>query len=465
MKLDPLRAKLEATGLSLEFFVKGNIQVYMVGGCIRDALLGREIVDLDFAVEGSGLEYARSFSEQLGATFVPLKLDEGRVVYKKNWVFDFSGLGTNGITDDLQKRDFTINAMAIELNHVLQGKWRLIDPTSGLKDLQSKKIRMTARESLIQDPLRILRAFRFASQLDFEIDIETRRALKNHSELLTKVAAERISYEFFLILQGESSWRYVKEMSESTVLMVLLPELKEMDKLPELELLDHSICSLKELEEILVGKRKIFDELEPRLGSYFEYEKRRPLLKLATLLHDIGKPYTFSTDEKGGIHFYGHDTLSEKLLVPILKDRLRMSRREVITVTRLVRYHMRPHLLGREKELTPRAMRRFFSDLGEEWVGVLLLAFADALATENGDVAKLERLISQLIRFRAQEEVKGRAEKLISGNDLIEELQLEPGPIFRKILERVKEEQLEGNITTREEALELVRKMLGEDSN
>ncbi len=466
MELEKLTTRLEEAELPTRFLREKKHEIYLVGGCIRDTLLGRETIDFDFAVEGSGLEYAKLFAESLNATFVPLKLDEGRVVYRRRLVFDFSGLGTNKIEEDLRKRDFTINAIAARLEDILQRKWRLIDPTSGVKDLQSKKIRMVSQNSLPDDPLRILRAFRFASQLDFEIDGKTLKAAKANSHLLTRVAGERISCEIFLILQTESSWSYVKKMSDSNILLVLFPELRQMDKLlPRIELLEHSIFCLKELEGILAGERKVgFDKMELQVRSYFEWKRKKPLLKLATLFHDIGKPDTFSADKEGKIHFYGHDLLGEKLLVPILKERLRMSKRETTTITHLVRYHMRPHLLGREKELTQRAMRRFFADLQEEWVGVLLLAVADALATENGDVSKLKRLILQLVRFREEQEEKGKIQRLISGDDLIRELHLEPGPEFREILERVEEEQLEGRISTREEALELLRKMLGESN-
>jgi poly(A) polymerase len=463
MDLGILRAKLEEIGLPFELFGNGGSRVYLVGGCIRDAILKREITDFDFAVEGSGVEYARLFSEKLGATFVPLKLDEGRVVYRKTWTFDFSGLGGHEIEKDLWERDFTINAMAIELWHLLRGEWRLMDPTSGAKDLRSKRIRMTSEQSMVEDPLRILRTFRFASQLDFAIDVDTRKAVRRHKRLLTVVAGERIWHELSLILQTGRSWRWVEEMGESGVLSVLLPEFDAMRTYPELDLMHHSILSLKELEAILSGERiTVFGGMERELRRYFNWRQRKPLLKLATLLHDIGKPPTFSADEKGGIHFYGHDTLGQELLSPILKERLRMSRREIDTITRLVRYHMRPHLLGREMELTQRAMRRFFTDLGEEWLGVILLAFADALATGNGGVSQLEHLTSQLVSFRKKEEKKGKVERLIGGTDLIDELHLQPGPLFRHILERVEEEQLEGAIRSREEALDLVRKILEE---
>jgi len=463
MDLGRLRVKLEEVGVPFELFGNKRSRVYLVGGCIRDAILGREITDFDFAVEGSGMKYAQLFSEKLDATFVPLKLDEGRVVYRKTWTFDFSGLGGHDIEKNLWKRDFTINAMAIELWDLLQGEWRLTDPTSGLKDLRSKRIRMTGEQSLVEDPVRILRTYRFASQLDFTIDVETLRAVSRHKRLLTGVAGERICHEVFLILHTGKSWRWVEEMAESGVLFALLPELDVMKTCAELDLLHHSILSLKELEAILSGERKtVFGALESELRRYFSWKARKPLLKLATLLHDIGKPGTFSADERGGIHFYGHDTLGQELLSAILKERLRMSKREIETITRSVRYHMRPHLLGREKELTQRAMRRFFTDLGEEWLGVLLLAFADALATENGGVSQLEDLTSRLVNFRREVERKAKVERLIRGTDLIDELHLQPGPLFRRILERVEEEQLEGTIRSREEAMELVRKILEE---
>jgi len=360
MGLERLREELQRTGIPVEHLAPEKKRVYLVGGCIRDALLGRHIVDFDFVVEDSGINYAEDLARKVGGRFVPLKLDEGRVVYKRSLVLDFSGLGTRKIEDDLRDRDFTINAMAVELQDLLHARWRILDPCSGMEDLSSKVIRTVAEDSLVKDPVRLLRAFRFASELDFVIEGNTMNALKLHRDLIRGVAGERISYELKLILQSDASWKQVDEMGEVSLLVTLFPELREMDTLlPEIELLTHSIASLRELEGLLSGTRESIDRLKPWSASYFHWKHRKPLLKLATLLHDIGKPNTLSSDKKGRVHFYGHDMLGEKLLHPILKERLRLSNAEVEAITRLVRYHMRPHLLGREEELTPRAMRRF----------------------------------------------------------------------------------------------------------
>ncbi len=339
----------------------------------------------------------------------------------------------------------------------------MIDPTGGLSDLDAKMIRMSSAQSLVEDPLRILRAFRFASQLDFRIDPETRRAIEEYRESLESVAAERVANELLLLLGADGSWRSIKGMADSRILQSVFPVLQEMDELlPGIRLLEHSIISLRELERIVEGRgESVFDRLKPELEEYFESERKKPLLKLAALLHDIGKPRTLSrTAEDGGVHFYGHDTVGEELLRGFLKDRLRMSKRDVNIVACLVRHHMRPHLLAGEPDLTERAIRRFLRDLGEEWLGVLLLAVVDALATDNGDTVKLQDLVTEVTRFRAEEAKKRHLERLITGDDLIEEFNLTPGPPFKEILDEIEEEQAEGRIRTREEALDFVREML-----
>ena len=165
---------------------------------------------------------------------------------------------------------------------------------------------------------------------------------------------------------------------------------------------------------------------------------------------------------EGVTHFYGHERIGVAKANSMAKERLRLSKRETKTLTALIASHMRPHLLSREEQLTPRAMRRFWRDSEEEGIGILLLAYADALASREREGTGLERTTSELLSFHLEEKRKPKPERLITGDDLIEELRLKPSPLFKAILKEVEERQLEGEVKTKDEALSLARKLSSE---
>jgi poly(A) polymerase len=429
--------------------------IYLVGGTIRDIYLGRQPLDYDFAVAGSGVDVAKEFARKIRGKFVLLSQsdDEARVVYQKQIFFDIAGLKGKTIISDLNKRDFTINALATPLKN---GKpyfslGEIIDHFSGLKHLEKKQIIPVSEKSLLLDPLRVLRAFRFALELNFKVNEKVIQLIDNLS--LANVAPERIGYEMMRIMEAKKSFQYIKILSDLGILRQIFPEANPLFDNPDL--LKHSLNTYKKIEE-LIGRKSFFTQFTIEFTNYFSaMPKRRALLKLAGLLHDIAKPQTEFKTEKGDVHFYGHDNMGAQITEKMLKTHLRLSRKETMMIQKLISFHMRLHLLATAPVLTDRAIRKFFRDLEDEYFGLMILTFADGFATA-GQTKHLEAAISRMIELKRQYDAKRRIARLITGHDLIA-LGLKPGPIFKTILTEMEELQIEGKIKTKEEGIEYLK--------
>ncbi|MEO0136335.1 MAG: HD domain-containing protein [candidate division WOR-3 bacterium] len=420
-------------------------KLYLVGGTIRDLFLGIKPKDYDFAVSGSGINFARRVAKTIKGAFVLLSAedDEARVV-KDGIIYDFIGF-KDDIINDLNRRDFTINALAVDLDNL-----ELLDPAGGLKDLRNRIIRPTTKSSLQEDPLRILRAFRFALELNFKIDETFYLLAQNIS--LQDIAAERIGYEFIRITSADHSYEMILKMNEMGLFQQLFPE---AGKIIEDQLLwGHSLNTYRALEILM--EKGFFKNLEPEFSNYFALDKRKALLKIAGLFHDVAKPDTFLIKE-GDVHFYGHDTKGARIVEVIGYKRLKLSRNDVQVMKKLVKEHMRPHLLAANQELTDRAIRRFFRDLGEDYFGAMMLAWADGYAT-GGRTRHLEKIFIRMIELKRADEAKPKVERLVNGYDLIA-IGLKPGPIFKIILQELLDLQLEGKIKTKEEGLTIAKEI------
>lgn len=429
--------------------VKGNRAVFLVGGAIRDIILGREPADFDFCVCGSGIEFAQEFARRVRAKLVILSEpdDEARVVYRKKFIFDFNGYGNGTITSDLLRRDFTINALATELPAVNN----LIDPFGGVADIRARVIRPVAENSLALDPLRFLRALRLALELKFTVHPSVYEQAEKIS--LKHTAPERIGMEFLRILEASGFPPYLEKLHQLSHLSEILPELAPL--LSEEELWQHTLRTCYKTDEILTNTN-FFSRFKPEWHAYFDsFPYRRALLKLAGLLHDIAKPHTRFTSKKGEVHFYGHDSLGAKLTVAIGYNRLRLSRPQIKMIRTLVKEHMRLHLLATAPELTERAIRRYFRDLEDEAFGLMILCYADGWATA-GRTTHLEQTITRMIEQARAEAAKAKIKRLVTGDDLIA-LGMKPGPVFKVILQELEDLQVEGKITTKEEGLEYLK--------
>jgi poly(A) polymerase len=420
--------------------LKGKRDLYLVGGTVRDILLDIEPKDYDFAVSGSGLSFARSFARKITGTYVLLsrKDNEARVV-KDGTIYDFIGIGKKDILDDLQRRDFTVNAMAINCDTL-----DFFDPHDGRKDLIKRIIRPTTEFSLDQDPLRILRGFRLALELDLDLSRKFLKLAKTVS--LQKVAAERIGYEILIIMSSPQSFKKILKMNELGFFKQIFPEAVKI--IEDTYLWSHSLNTYQAIEKLM--HNSFFTNIEPEFSKYFAEPRRIPLLKLAGLFHDVAKPDTFLLKE-GEVHFYGHDTKGAKIAQVLGYKRLKLSRRDVAVFRRLVKEHMRLHLLATNSELTDRAIRRFFRDLGPDYFGAMMIAWADGYATA-GWTSHLERVFMRMIELKRADDAKPKVERLVNGYDLIA-LGLKPGPKFKVILQELLDRQLEGRIKTKEEGL------------
>jgi poly(A) polymerase len=463
--------------------LKADQQLYLVGGALRDSLLGRSSDDFDFAVSGSGLEFAEVVARSVRSRLVVLSRpdDEARVVVG-GLTLDFNGIGDRGIEADLARRDFSLNAIAAELT--TDGLGPLIDPHDGQADIKRRVIRPVSEASLSGDPLRLLRAFRIAAELGFTIDPAVFELGARSS--LRQTAPERIGAELLRVMNRPGSFEALRKLHELGRLAEILPEL-----VPILEddlLREHSFRTYGKVEE-LVDRPGFFGRFDPEWQRYFDewgaaeppaddteevsaddlpsaagHEPaaaqqgapyRRALLKLAGLLHDVAKPETRFVTTEGEMHFYGHDSLGAKIVARIGRDRLRLSRDQTRMLETLTQEHMRLHLLATAPDLSERAIRRYFRDLGEEALGLMILCYADGWATA-GRTGHLEETITRMIDQKRAEDAVVRVARLVDGNDLIA-LGLRPGPAFKVILQELEDLQIEGKIATKEDGLDYLK--------
>jgi poly(A) polymerase len=435
----------------------GKRKLYLVGGAVRDLLLEREILDLDFAIQGSGTKFASSTARKLKGAFVPLseQEDEARVVVRKELILDFKGF-EQSITEDLSIRDFTINAMALDVNKILEGKrsTALIDPFGGIADIERNLIRKVGPDSIRYDPLRILRAYRFAAQFGFRIDPAIEREAEETS--LKDVARERIAYELMLILSYPHIYPSINRM-------ILSGLLQQVFTFPEFwsdyDIRSHSLLVFSALERILYHEFHLYHpHIREMIAQITADPHRTALLKIAALFHDVCKPETRMRDDAGILHFYGHDTKGAKKIRSALSKDLRFSNQDSERVEQITARHMHLHLIATAPQLTERAMRRFTRMCEDVSPDIMILDIADGFATA-GRTGHLERTIVKILELAAEDAKRAAFKPLVTGHDLIA-LGLEPGPIFKVILSELEELQWERKITTKKEGLAVVKEKL-----
>jgi poly(A) polymerase len=455
-------------------------QVFLTGGTVRDLIIQRPPADIDITVDRHAGKWAARFSKLTGGTFIPLGREEdaARVVTRKTTV-DFSSfrLGAQTIEQELKKRDISINSMAVSIldfcanpSASISSCLEIIDPVGGLRDIDNKCIRITSPRSFSEDPLRLLRIFRFSAILNFFIDPESLADVSRQKQLLSQVSSERITHECNLIMASERAYETFRLMARHGLLFQIIPELEagqgmQQPESHHLDVFEHNLEALCWIEKIIKNPAAFYPGSAPFFNEYLDSANKTVQLKWAALFHDLGKPSTYgiNEDKDNRIIFYNHDNAGAELVKKI-SSRLKWSRDASIRIATLVAHHMRPfHLCNvqRESELSTKACLRIIKAVKDELPGLFLLSMADSLAGQGtGRPNRIEEELHQLFN-RVNHVQKSHVmpvqsrPPLITGRDLISKLGLTPGPIFKKILLMLEEAHMENTISTREEALAL----------
>jgi len=454
-----------------------DLPVYIVGGAVRDGLLGRPLGDVDLVCrDPAGLARHLARSEDTAA--VPFLKRPAMPCYRvldrrhPHHYVDITGIQGGSLHADLRRRDFTINAMALPLDRD-GNTGDLIDPLDGRTDLATGLVRATGPGVFKADPIRILRGVRLAAVLGFTVDGTTRAHMQAASSLTAAAAGERLRVELERILSCSDAGDHVRLLDDVGVLSALFADIATMqgclqNAYHHLDVWTHSLAVLDGCDTLLSDLTALCGKHKARVDRWLAAGGRHWLLKFAALFHDIGKPAARRRDVPGGpFHFRGHDRLGSEKIKAVC-ERLKLAGRERAFVQALVAEHMNVLFLSRT-EVRPRTLMRWFRRHGEDMLAMILLSLADMEAT-RGPLAKASarrqhrqwaaRTISA---YYDHLQPRISAQPLINGNDLLD-MGLLPGPAVGRILAAVREAQDEGWVTDRDQALALARR-LNEEKN
>ncbi|MFH1715005.1 MAG: hypothetical protein ABH857_02280 [Elusimicrobiota bacterium] len=462
-------------------------EIYLVGGFLRDYILGNVTLDIDCVVSKNAKKAAELFQKKHGGALVVLDEDEEtyRIVHKTqagDYYIDFTTMHGKNLKEDAKRRDFTFNALYWKVSEECDFQ-NVVDYAGGLKDLKGGIIRMMAESAFKEDSLRIIRAFRFSSQYKFKIDAGTKKVIAQHVELLKNVSQERIHDEWVKICAAGNTFKIIKQMDDIGILDVIFPEITEIRK--DLEyyyhkygLWGHSLEVLYCFEFIINNLTKIFKK--SRASFFLEYVKpvnMRVCFILNCLFHDLGKPDTLKIiDEK--VRFFGHEEISRQQIGFIMK-RLRFSNKDKAVAQLLAKYHMYiGNMVAQAGTVTEKAYYRFFKRAGDAAKGVMLFTLADCLASIRGiqkksfedgisldecgskNFADYQKFIERIIDWFDKKEKIINKKPIIDGNEIMTKFGLPQSKLIGEILNAIAEARVEGKIKTKKDAYAFVKKFL-----
>jgi len=438
---------------------KLDLPAFLIGGYVRDLLLGRSSKDIDFMCIGSGLELAKAVADKLG--------NDSEVIYFKNfgtamikwrgYELEFVGarresyrsdsrkpLVEDGtLEDDQNRRDFTINAMALGLN---ENFGELIDPFDGLKDLKRKIIRTPLAPDITfsDDPLRMMRAIRFASQLNFDIEAATFEGISNNAERINIVSMERVTDELNKIIMSPVPSYGFKLLYISGLLKYIFPELVELQGVETIQDKSH--------KDNFYHTLQVLDNVSERSDDLW--------LRWAAILHDIAKPATKRFHAKQGWTFHGHEDKGARM-VPGIFRRMKLPMNEKMKfVQNLVKLHLRPIPLVKE-HVTDSAIRRLMFDAGDDLEALMMLCRADVTSKNSTKVARFLKNFDVVEQKMVEVEEKDNVRNFqppVSGEEIMALYKLKPSRIIGDLKEEIKEAIMDGKINNnREEALSLLK--------
>lgn len=439
--------------------------VWLVGGCMRDLLLGRKPADVDLACEHPE-PLARRFAGFVNGHVVPMDPERGiwRVAVAADTYLDFCKFRDEDILGDLRGRDFTLNAIALRLPTGDDDLGGLFDPFHGLDDLNNGVLRRVDPRAFRDDPARILRAFRFQSELGLTIEQETWLALQAEADRLPLIAPERLLAEWWKLCAGPFAAPTILRMDEAGVLTMLFPELGAAKGVTQnifhhLDVWEHTLLTVTNMARFLQQPAEIFQDLHDDFAPLLHDQHRRARLVFLALIHDMGKPATRTIqDEK--VHFYRHEIVGEEMAATLCR-RLRVSGEDTRAITRIIRYHLRPlfmmHSLKRG-DFSRKAMIKFFDDTGDYFLDIMALALADKTASQGPaaepDVQdRLRDLYRTLFSFYRDHYRPAIEHPVLTGTVLTQQLHLPAGPQIGELLRRARDLQILGHIDSQPTAL------------
>ncbi len=510
LTLSPLLSRI------LPLLAAGDMPVYLVGGAVRDALLGRTSHDLDFAVPEGGIKLAFRVADALhlpayvldeerdvGRVIVRGELGQGEAVEGEATMLDFARFRGPDLAADLRGRDFTINALALPLEPGADdgSDGSIVDYFGGVADLAERRLQLVHAASLREDPVRALRAVRLAESLGFRLTAETEAAVGEAAALLSHSSAERVRDELVKMMGLAYPHRAVEQMWRLGLLAAVLPEIAALEGVTQSpphheDVLAHTISVLRWLpvvEEIVWGNGEQAESdwhgwrgvMQAAVAPYAaglqaHFGRRvdggvdgRALFRLGALFHDCGKKGTRTVEEDGRIRFFGHEDVGAKLAAPRL-NALAFSNEAIAHVRAIIANHMRPHHLADSTAAngtlpSRRAVYRYFRSAGSAGLDAALLSLADDLARYNGPGPEEEwqracDVVGRLLDtyFTAYEEVV-RPPRLVNGKTLMDEFGLSPGPQIGRLLNLIQEAQAAGEVVDAQGALALAGKVVRRD--
>jgi poly(A) polymerase len=450
--------------------VLGPTDAWMVGGAVRDRLLGRPTADYDVAIAGDPQPAAKALARRAGGHAFALSEAFGawRVVARdRSWQVDLLPLCGGTLEEDLAARDLTINALAEPI-----GGGEYVDHFGGRADLEARRLRMVSPQAFTADPLRTLRLARIACELGFSVESETAIAARRAAPMLEGVAAERVFAELKRIVCAERAVEGLELMDSLGVTRIILPELAELhgvqqSRFHHLDVHDHTLAVLGQVIELerdpgalLVGHGGPLAELlaEPLANEL----TRGEALRFGALFHDAAKPHTRGVTQEGRVTFIGHDAVGAELAAAALA-RLRASDRLAQHVAALTRHHLRLGFLVHEQPLSRRAIYRYLRACAPVQVDVTLLSVADRLATRGSGSERAIARHLELASMMVGEALRWRAAPPappVRGDELARELGLRPGPEIGRVLSELEEASFAGEVSTREQAFQRARELL-----
>lgn len=441
-------------------------EIYLVGGTVRDYYMGLDSTDRDIIVmDEEAREFALKLADLFEATFVPL--DEENKIYRivladKINCIDVTNPVGDSIEKDLMRRDLTINAIAVNIR-----TGELIDISGGVTDIRNKCINYVNELNFVDDPLRLLRVYRFQALYGFQLAPETINAVCKYSDLIHKPAVERINYEILKLFSGEYAHIALENMNKTWILEEIFPFVKELKQVPpnshhHLDLFHHSIETVKQVQNLY---SEASDEVKEHLNTVdFGGFSRLAHLKLAAFMHDIGKFSTW-TIEEGKHRFIKHDDVGAKMSVKILKD-LHCSNKQIDYISSMIKYHIYPSHVMTSPQITEKIMMRYVRKMDKNSIDAIILAQADRLSARGPEITDeiVERNITSLnmlLKFYLEtRETLKPLPKLLSGNDVMDILNIKPSRKLGEIMEALHEAQISGDVITREHAVDFVKKLV-----